>query len=311
MQSCGELLQQRAQALIHLWALQHVQKENNVSLLPRNRKRKPIRCSNAAPVRDTSVPPERGNGGDLLLWVPNKRNLKFSISKNSPAEWASASACTRNGDSLTHAKKQVKWTGLKNHLKISPTYIKEWLSSALILILILIQPLCSCSTWEQPNLQTLVTGCVTYQRPAVLLDVSAEPRHGCCPPSCSSSLSQLAGSSPGKAAASQSCLENTFALGFSGGRACTGALTGTWTSPVLSSILSGPWAIMATEQSPPGVHSQPCQAPKQLPGPRHPLGPHSLPRLSFSHPLWHARGRLETAENVFWSGMTEHEIIFI
>ena len=49
---------------------------------------------------------------------------------------------------------QMKWKGLKNYLKISP-YTKERLSSTSSSV---IQPLCSCSTREQSNLQILAVG---------------------------------------------------------------------------------------------------------------------------------------------------------
>lgn len=124
---------------------------------------------------------------------------------------------------------------------------------------------------------------VTYHHPAVLVDVSAEPRHLLL-----STLPLLLSLPAGRELTWQGSWfpersENAAALGCSDGKACTGALT--LTSPVLFSVLSGLWATMATEQSPPGVHSQPCQSPTQLPSPRHPLAPHTLPRLSFSHPF--------------------------
>lgn len=66
----------------HLWALQHVENENSISLLPRNHERNPRRHSHATPVRDMSVPQGQGNGGDLLYCVPNRRNLKSSTRKS-------------------------------------------------------------------------------------------------------------------------------------------------------------------------------------------------------------------------------------
>lgn len=79
------MLPQVAQALVHPQAihgaLQHVEKDGNISLLPGNHKRKSMRHSHATPVRDVSIPQGQGNNGDLLHCVSNKRNLKSSFHK--------------------------------------------------------------------------------------------------------------------------------------------------------------------------------------------------------------------------------------